>query len=167
MTDILDIYKGGENLINIKLRKEMLAQGHHLNGDMAESLDAEFSRKGKAEVMEGYAIYYTHWVNNGFPASSASYKQVPFLIEYFIQKGYPVHSSSGMDATKLAFATVTKWMKEGMPTQASKRFSTTGSRTGMIETAFFGMEPELDNYIGNGLDFVVDEYYHKEKSETI
>ena len=147
----------------------MVAQGHHLTGAMEDSLSVDIFKKGKADIMEGSAVYYTKFVNEGFPAKSASFKQVPFLIEYFIKKGFPVASSNPTTATavSMAFATVKKWMKEGMPTQASKRFSTTGSRTDMIEAAFTGAGARIDEYIGNGLDFVIEEDFQKEKSETV
>lgn len=168
MTTVADIYKGAVPLINEVIRKEMIAQGHHLTGAMEDSLEAEFSKQGNADIMEGFAAYYSQFVNDGFSAKSASMKQFPFLVEYFIQRGYPAYSSSGgLTASSLAAMTIHKWMKEGMPTQSSKRFSETGSRTNMIENAFIGAQAEIDEYIGNGLDFVVDEAFHEEKSETI
>lgn len=169
MTTIADIFQGAERLINEIIRKEMVAQGHHLTGAMEESLSSNIYKQAKAEVMEGTAVYYTKFVDEGFPAASASFKQVPFLIEYFIKRGYPVASTNPgtLTATQLAFMTVKKWMKEGMPTQASKRFSTTGSRTNMIESAFVGADSKIDEVITGGLDFVVEEYFQKEKSETI
>lgn len=162
MTTISDIYEGAQRLINEFIRKEIVAQGHHLTGAMEDSLDSEIFKSKKAEVMEAFAIDYTRFVNDGFPAASATFKQVPFLIEYFKKRGYEEKA-----AVSFAFATVKKWMKEGMPTQASKRFSTTGSRTNMIENAFVANEHKLDDYMSTGLDFVVDENYRKEKTEKI
>lgn len=167
--NIEDIYQGAERLINQILRDEMVAQGHHLTGAMEDSLSSDIYQKSKAHIMEGFSVYYAKFVNEGFPAESASFKQVPFLIEYFIKRGFPVASSNKQTATAttMAFATVRKWMKEGMPTQASKRFSSTGSRTNMIENAFEGHGAEIDGYLLNGFDFVVEERFQKEKSETI
>jgi hypothetical protein len=169
MTTIADIYQAAERLINQIIRNEMIAQGHHLTGAMEESLSSNIFKQAKAEIMEGTAVYYTKFVDEGFPAASASFKQVPFLIEYFIKRGYPVASTTPgtLTATNLAFMTVKKWMKEGMPTQASKRFSSTGSRTDMIEAAFVGNEDKIDNVLTDGFDFVVEEYFQREKSETI
>ena len=112
--------------------------------------------------MEGFAVYYAQFVNDGVPAESASYKQVPFLINYFKLKGL-----AEKEATAAAFATVKTWMKEGMPTQASKRFSKTGSRVNMIESAFTGAEHRIDEYMGQSFDFAVEEVFQKTKSETI
>lgn len=169
MITIAQIYQGAERLINEFIRREMVAQGHHLTGAMEDSLDAKIFKQKKAEIMEGLAIGYTKFVEGGFPARSASFKQVPFLIEYFQQRGYPIASSNPdtPSAVQLAFATVKVWMKEGMPTQASKRFSKTGSRTDMIANAFVENGPRLDEYMSNSFDFMIDELYRKEKSETI
>lgn len=169
MTTIADIYSGAERLINAFIRKEMIAQGHHLTGAMEDSLDSDVFKQKKADVMEGFSVYYTKFVNEGFPAKSASFKQIPFLVEYFIKRGFPIASTTPgtTTAVQMAFATIKKWMKEGMPTQASKRFSSTGSRTNMIENSFEENRAKLDEYMSSGFDFVIDEHYRKEKSETI
>lgn len=168
MTTISDIYRGALTLINQELRKEMVAQGHHLSGKMEDSLDADILKQKNADVMEGYAVYYTRFVNDGFPPKSASFRQFPFLLEYFIKRGFPVASTGGnVTAGTMAAMTIRKWMKEGMPTQASKRFSQTGSRTQMIENAFVVAEPKIDEYMTNGFDFLVEEKFQMEKSETI
>ena len=162
MTTIQDIYLGAERLISQIIRKESADQGHTLTGAMEESLDASVSRKGRADIMEGFAVFYTKFVNEGLPASSASYAQAPFLIEYFKQRGL-----QETEARAAAFATIKTWMKEGMPTQASKRFSSTGSRTNMVKNAIVGSEDRIDEYMTNSFDFMVDEMYHREKTETI
>lgn len=169
MATIADIYRGALTLINQELRKEMVAQGHHLNGKMEDSLDGEIVKRGKSDDLDGLAIYYTKFVDEGFPAQSASMKQFPFLLDYFIKRGYPVASTNPgtLTAGQLAAMTIRKWMREGMPTQASKRFSSTGSRTQMIENAFVGAEPKIDEYMTDGFDFLIEEKFQKEKSETI
>lgn len=159
---IADILKQAEPLINQILRKELGDQGHYLTGALDQSLEARVSKKPNQDIMEGFAAHYTQWVNNGFPASSASFKQLPFVISYFEKRGL-----SGKEAVGAAYATIKTWMKEGMPTQASKRFSSTGSRTSAIENAFTGHQTEIDEFIGNSIDFVVEEEFQKEKSETI
>lgn len=159
---IAEIYRGAENLINQIIRKGMDDQGHYLTGAMSESLESDVSKKGKADIMEGFAVYYTKFVNDGFSASSANFKQVPFLVEYFKKRGL-----AEKEATAAAFATVKVWMKQGMPTQASKRFSKTGSRVEMIEAAFVGSEAKIDDYMGSAFDFAVEESFQNEKSETI
>jgi hypothetical protein len=162
LTTIAEIYEGAQRLINDFLRKEIVAQGHHLTGAMEDSLSQTTSTEQNKDVAEGFAVYYTKFVNEGVPAASASFKQAPFLIEYFKKRGLPEK-----EATSAAFATIKVWMKQGMPTQASKRFSETGSRTNLIENSFVGHANDIDEYITNGVDFVVEELFQQEKTETI
>lgn len=162
MTTVKEIYQGAERLINEILRKESFEQGHYLTGALEDSFKTEVSKKSNEDVMEGFAVYYTQFVNDGVPASSVSWKQLPFLINYFRQRGL-----GEKEAKSAAAATIKVWMKEGMPTQASKRFSKTGSRTAMIESAFVGAQSRIDEYMSAGFDFAVDAKFSQEKSETI
>lgn len=151
------------------LRKEIVAQGHHLTGALEASLDSEIKKAGKADVMQGLAVGYAKFINEGVRPESASMKQFPFLVEFFNQKGYPEYSSNPGTLTSRALAamTIKKWMKEGMSTQASKRFSSTGARQNFVENAFAGNESKIDEYMGNSFDFMVNEEYRKEKNEVI
>lgn len=163
MKSVQEIYRGAELLINNLIRKESSAQGHFLTGALEDSLEGDYSQKGSAELLEGFAVYYTRFVNDGVPAESASYKQAPFLIQYFQARGL-----SEQEAVAAAFATINTWKKEGgMPTQASKRFSDTGSRTNMIENALVGAQPIIDEYMSSSFDFMMEELVHEEKNETI
>ncbi len=162
MITINDIYKSAEPIINTFIRKEMRAQGHKLTGDLSDSLKAKITTQGNFSFMEGFALYYAKFVNEGFPARSASFKQVPFLIKYFIRRGFDRRDSVG-----LAFATVKKWMKEGMPTIASHRFSSVTRRKLMFENAFQDNDLKLNRHMEKGFDRYVEERYRVEKSETI
>ena len=168
MTTVKDIYAGAERLINQIIQQEMRDQGHTLTGTMESSLTTNNKSDSKSDTLEGFAIQYTQYVNDGVPAESASMKQFPFLVNYFKLRGYPEESSDGsVTAKELAAATIHKWMKEGMSTAASKRFSKTGSRQNFVQNAFAGSENILDEYMSNSFDFAVNELYLKEKSETI
>lgn len=162
MIDIKTIYAGAAAFINQILRKESTAQGHYLTGSMEDSFEGKVVKEGKADVLNGFAVAYTQYVNEGVPPQSASFKQAPFLIRYFQQRGLPEK-----EATAAAFATIKVWMKEGMSTQASKRFSQTGSRQNFVENAITGNEARIDEYMSNAFDHSIDEAYRKEKSETI
>jgi hypothetical protein len=52
---------------------------------------------------------------------------------------------------------------EGKPTKASGRFSSTAKRTGFIEAALEGVEPELARLIERGVEesitFVLESYF--------
>lgn len=162
MTTIEDIYQGAHLLIADFLRKESSDQGHYLTGALEDSLDRSITKSGRTRTMEGFAVNYAKFVNEGVPAESASMAQFPYLVRYFQQRGLPEKEAKGAAA-----ATIKTWMKEGMSTQASKRFSKTGSRQNMVENAFVGNADKIDEYMTNSFDFWVDEEYHKEKSETI
>lgn len=159
---VKDIYLGAEKLINQLIKKESVAQGHYLTGAMDESLNAKYSSTSKADNMEGFAVMYMQFVNDGVPAESASMKQFPFLVKYFILRGLGEKEAKGAAA-----ATIHKWMKEGMSTQASKRFSKTGARQHLIESAFVGGNTQIDDYMTSGFDYIVEQEFQKEKSETI
>lgn len=162
MITITDILYQADGFIEQIIKKEMIAQGHHLTGKMEESLHGEVSHKPNKHILEGFAIYYTQFVNEGFPASSANFKQVPYVLAFWKSRGL-----SDKEALGAAFATIKVWMNQGMPTQASKRFSSTGSRTNMIENALIGHASQIDDFIGAGLDQVIEAEFQLEKSETI
>lgn len=162
MTTVRDIYEGAERFINEILRKESTAQGHYLTGAMEDSFNAVTGKEGKADVMNGFAVSYTEYVEHGVPAASANMKQFPFLKDYFLKRGLGDKEAGGAAA-----ATIKVWMKEGMSTGASKRFSETGSRQHFIENAFAGNDAKIDDYILNSFDFAIDERFRKEKDETI
>lgn len=159
---IKEIYQGAEALINDLLRKESRDQGHFLTGALEDSFSANIIKQGKVDVMEGFAAHYARYVNDGVPAESASFKQFPFLVEYFKKRGLPENEAKGAAA-----ATIRVWMKEGMSTQASKRFSNTGARQQMIDAAFTGGANKIDEYMTDTFDFAVEELFQKTKSETI
>lgn len=150
------IYQGAANLIHQLIRKEHTAQGHHLTGNFENSLEA---RVGKT-ILTGHGASYGMLVNEGVESSKISFKMLPGLIRYFLLRGFPEN-----EAKRIARATVLKQMQEGMSTQASKRFSTTGARHHFVEAAF--LDPAIDQYMTSSFDFAVNEEYSKTKSETI
>lgn len=159
---IQQIYQGAQVFIAQFLSTESALQGHTLTGAMEQSFTSQTSKQGTADLMEGFAVDYTQYVNDGIPAASASMKQFPFVVKYFQLRGL-----QEKDAKAAAAATIKTWMKQGMSTQASKQYSQTGARQNFIDAAFQGNNAQLDEYMGNTFDFAMDELYHKEKSETI
>lgn len=162
MTTIADIYKEASVLIKGIIRHEIVAQGHHLTGALERSVKSEIAASKNKDILQGFAVYYSHFVEEGVPAASASFKQFPFMVAYFIQRGL-----NEKEAKAAAAATIRVWMKQGMSTQASKRFSDTGSRQHAIENAFVGNEDKVDDFVTNGIDRVIEERFQLEKSETI
>lgn len=129
---------------------------------MEESFTSTVKTGSKADLMEGFAVYYTNYVDQGVPAKSASMAQFPFLVKYFQQRGLTEE-----EAKPAAAATIRTWMKQGMSTLASRKFSKTGARQRFIESAFTGNSSKIDEYMTGSFDFSIDEQFAKEKSETI
>src|SRR5690606_20580217 len=109
-----------------------------------------------------FALHYFKFLNDGVPAASASWKQMPFLIKYFESKGL-----ENEEAERAAAATIVVWKKEGMPTEASKRFSKTGNRKEFIDMVRDVIDTETDKLILEGIDEEINKEYQKTKSETI
>ncbi len=165
---IEDIHGGLERFINEILSKEARAQGHDLSGAMIASLSAVNQKSSNTDTLSGTAVYYTKFVNDGYDKASVNNAQAPFLIEYFLKLGFPIFSSSGATtASQMAFATIGKWKRDGVPTAASRRFSKTGSRTNFVENALTANDNKIDEYMINTFDFAIDEIFSKTKNETI
>lgn len=162
MLSMTDILIGGARLINSFIREEHRLQGHDLTGEASRSLDYKISQTARQFILEGTAVSYMKIVDQGLEPDQIKSSMIPKLETYFVLRGLPPG-----EAKNAALATYFAWKKEGMSTQASKRYSQTGARQNFIESAFIGHEPEIDSYFINAFDFNVEEEYRKTKSETI
>lgn len=162
MTTIQEIYAVAVSYINNFLKDEFKDQGHHLTGAYENSLDATIQQNGNSIDLEGFGLFYGTFVNDGIPPAHASMKQFPFLVRYFLARGLGLKEAKGAAA-----ATIHTWMKEGMSTAASKRFSVTGERQNFLTDAFTKNDSKLDNFMGRQYDTMVDDLYLQEPSETI
>lgn len=159
---IEQIYQEAATFIGDILRAEVVAQGHHLSGALEQSIGGQITVTDKAATLEGFALFYSQYVDKGFPATSASFKQAPFLIRYFEARGLAPEEARGA-----AFATIRTWMKTGMPTPASRAFSNTGARTGYVEAAFVGHSSEIDTFILGRIDEEIERLFQATGSGTI
>ncbi|SFW16080.1 hypothetical protein [Chitinophaga sancti] len=168
-----EIMKGGAVIVNAGIKDESRAQGHYLTGGLENSLSYVVGKLGPLRILTGTAVDYTRFVNNGVAAGRVPYspgsrsgagtsQYIEGLRQFWILRG-----KSDKEALALAFATANKHKQEGMPTSASKRYSSTGQRTGMIEAAMTKKEQELDAYMSVGFDNLVETVFQKCKSETI
>ncbi len=162
MITINDIYFGAQRLINEAIRTEHSAQGHNLTNTLENSLNGKVTKNGRHDILSGFAVKYAKTLNDGIKPEDIKSNVIPGLIKYFILRGV-----GAKEAERAAVATYIKWKKEGMSTEASKRFSSTGERQHFIERAFEKKEIALDEYMLNTLDFSINEHYSKTKSETI
>jgi len=144
------------------------AQGHNLTGNAIQQLETRIVEAGNSTIIEGYVIDYMANINAGVTAANIPYspgsgarssKYIAGLIDYVKRR----MGKSDREARSIAFAIASKHKKEGMPTKASARFSSTGKRTGFIEAALDGVEPELARLIERGVEesinFVLESYF--------
>lgn len=143
-------------VINNLIREEFEKQGHTLTGAYSRSLDSKISKTS----LIGYGEAYGKIINEGIKPEDVSERMMPGLINYFKLRGYNDNA-----AAKFAVLTFHRWKKEGVSTVASNRFSKTGERHHFIEKAL--NNPIIDKHMILGIDKMVDDLYHRTKSETV
>jgi hypothetical protein len=168
---VITVQRGAQRIIEEGLREESRNQGHTLTGAMEESFGAFIEPLGVETRLTGTANGYTLYVNGGVPSKripfapgsgAKSSKYITGLINYWRLRGLTEE-----EATRAAFATAHKHKEEGMPTDASYRFSSNGQRLKLIETAFAKKERALDAHMFTGYDQLVESEFQKTKSETV
>ena len=157
-----DIYEGAARFINDLIRDEFRAQGHTLTGAFEESLTGKYTKFAKSDRLEGFGLSYGMEVNRGLEPHQISDKMYPGLVNYFILRGL-----THPEAMKAATFTIRKWKQEGMSTQKSKEYSSTGARQNFVEAAFTGNDHVIDDFVLNLVDFAFEEQFKKVKSEII
>ncbi len=154
------ILANGAQVLALGFKEEVVLQGHSLTGALEDSVRIEYDGVQITVSVKDYV----KWVNEGFPASSATMKQLPFVIEYVEQR----MGKRGKEAVGIAVAIIKTWQREGgMPTKASSRFSSNSKRTELVEDAYEKNIQETDDQIGQGMDQFFNHEFNKEKSETI
>lgn len=128
--------KIGQKAIDL-LGDSIKAQGHYFTGKLVRGFEV---RLKPAEV-QIWGAFYSKFLERGVRARQIKYPfaraRIEALTAFFKAKG------KGSISKSLAYATATvhaglakkKGIGGGMPTDASKRFSSTGKRTGFIEEA--------------------------------
>lgn len=144
------------------LRKELRDQGHRNTGALESSFTSEVVTNGEDVTLQGYALNYADILNEGVKPERASFKQFPFMVRYFLSKGYDERTAKGYAA-----ATIKKWQEEGMSTKASLRFSKNGKRLNFIGLVKELISQDIDNMIVKAADDIVMEEVNKQKSEVI
>jgi hypothetical protein len=135
--DILKVAEAVMSLLQKELRDELKAQGHRLTGTLEQSIVYEVEKTPVGIVGTMYSEDYGLTVNFGVPASRIPYTSggkrggtslyIQGLIEFWEKRGL-----ADREAVGAAFATAAVHAREGMPTRASYRYSSTGDRTGFI-----------------------------------
>ena len=146
---------------------EWKAQGHNLTGNAIQQLETRIVA-GSDIIIQGYVVDYMANINAGVTAANIPYspgsgarssKYIAGLIDYVKRR----MGKSDREAKSIAFAIASRHKKEGMPSKASIRFSSTGKRTGFIEAALDGVEPKLAALIEQGIEesiiFVIESFF--------
>jgi len=137
------------NLVK-ELKKELEEQGHKLSGRLINSIDFKVTLNPFGIQGDVYFLPYGKILETGvkparIPFSGTrkgggrgSSKYIQALIGFFQDRGFPERKAKG-----LAFATAYTHKREGMPAQGSKRFSSTGERTGFITRVVEREQPKI------------------------
>ena len=147
---------------------EWNAQGHNLTGNAIQQLETRIVEANGGTLIQGYMVDYMANINAGVTAANIPYspgsgarssKYISGLIDYVKRR----MGKSDREAKSIAFAIASRHKKEGMPSKASVRFSSTGKRTGFIEAALDGIEPKLAALIEQGIEetinFVIESFF--------
>ena len=147
-----------QQIANIALRAvaiEWKRQGHNLTGKAIQELETRIIEADGGVIIQGYMIDYMAELNEGTKAKdipkrgTGEYKQlIVKLTDYARKRGM----SGKRTFEQVAHAIVSTWYKEDKPTKASARFSSTGKRTGFIEQALTGVEPEIAKLIERAIE---------------
>ena len=128
---------------------EWIKQGHSLTKKFERTIERKVVESTGKTVLEFYVQDYAVVQNKGVAASRIPYtkgsgrktsKYIDGLIKYALQR----MTNSRQEAERIAFAIASKHKREGMQTNASKRFSSTGKRKGFIGDGLKKVENKID-----------------------
>ena len=119
---------------------EWTAQGHDLSGKFRSALTYTIRQESDATYIDlidgtsGYGAILNKGVTaDRIPFSPGSGRKTSKYIQGLTRYAMARMGASEKDALSIAFAIAYKHKEEGMPTNASKRFSKTGERTRFVE----------------------------------
>jgi hypothetical protein len=160
-----------------KLREKLRAQGHRLTGALEQSLQFVIKETGGGVLCTMYGADYSIFLEKGVAASNIPFtpgrrgnggtsQYITGLIIFWQNRGL-----SGRDEIGAAFATATKHSREGMPTRASYRFSSDGTRLGFAATVLSETENEMTTIIetkyGYYLELTIGEAFGRLAGATV
>lgn len=140
---------------------EWKAQGHNLSGKAISEIETVTKFQINELRITGLVLDYMAINNSGVTADRIPYtpnsgrppsKYIQGLIQYAKRR----MGASDKEAKSIAFAIASKHKKEGMPTRASAKYSSTGKRTGFLETALVKIEPDLLKLIERSIIYSIE-----------
>jgi|SRR5690625_882223 len=150
--------------IRANVIKELEDQGHVLSGSLINSIETKtgiYSNKIRGVLsMNMYGMAQ----ETGIPASNIPFNEpsnrggtsdyIEALIGFFVER-------DADDPVSAAFATASVHRKEGMPTKASSRFSSSGRRTGFVSHTVFEEGDSIDSILNSIFDATVTAYFNE------
>jgi hypothetical protein len=133
------------------------AQGHELTGNAVRQMETKITKTAQGYQIDGYVTDYMASLNTGVPASRIPYspgsgarssKYIQGLMDYAKRR----MGASDKEAQKIAFAIASRHKREGMPTKASARYSSTGKRTQFIQDALQDKEAQFAELIERAVE---------------
>lgn len=160
-----EILKQAAAELNRSIAEQFALQGHTLTGAAERSLSFKLSAQPNNVTVEGTAVEYMADLNEYTPPEHIEYSAEQIReLEGYVQKRMGI---SGKQATKIAILILKKHKKEGRPTEASSQYSANGERIGFIEDANADPGNRTDDIISDGIDDMMENYFSKQKSETV
>jgi hypothetical protein len=145
------------------LKKELRDQGHYLTGRLEASIAPKFISGPNGATLEIHALDYINELETGIPPEHIDVNDIKYIqgLTEYAKKRF--HISSDRQATRVALRIAAKHRQEGMPTQASYQYSSTGERTEAIQTSYDEHAKENEQLIEDGwskeLDQLIDETF--------
>lgn len=160
MTTVTQLLQGSQKLINAEIIRQIREQGHSLTGKLEHSVSGVIS----GDTLYGEAKAYIRKLEYGvapedIKMNSEAFDEMTRYVE--LRMGY-----RGVKAQKVAYLILKKQMEEGNPTRGSYKFSKTGERKHLVTISFKNKAQELDRFVGKGIDDIINQEFHKQKSET-
>lgn len=153
----------GDMLVDA-LIAELRIQGHSNTGKLIQSIVYEVGHASDAMQLDLSFEKYGAYIDKGLPPSAVPYtpgsgrknsRYIRALMLWVTQRGIV---SSQRQAKSMAFAIARKHSREGMPTQASSRFSGSGRRTGFFSgnPAFQRVEQQFASSVQAEVESLID-----------
>lgn len=155
---MIDAKAIGQEIINL-IADEWEKQGHNMTGAFVAAITSEAIEEGDTltiNIYDNTQRSYGVILDNGVAADRIPFypgsgrktsKYIAGLVSY-VQRRMGL---SDKDALSVAFAIAYKHKAEGMPTQASSRFSQTGKRTGFVNDATQQIDEIVSKYVQDAI----------------
>jgi len=150
------------NLLKLELQTKLEKQGHgrKQTSKLISGIETEVRVMAFGAVADLFLEDYYIFLEKGVSASKIPFnpgsgrrtsKYIEALKMFFRRKGLGTK-----EAKRAAFATANKHKKEGMPTRASFRFSTDGTRLNFFSSTLNELEDKLIELITDGVNESVE-----------